>query len=137
MPAVLIAVADSDLCDLYQHFFAHHGWQVLSCGRGLGCLAQLRQRLPRLLILDVQLPSGGADGVLAVLRADADLGCIPVILTTTEASHEVSSCRVGPPIVHVLRKPFSLTTLLDLMSFTLQKGWPESWKECRATVCTA
>jgi hypothetical protein len=69
-PSVLVADADRDLCDLYRGFLSHHGWQVRTSGTGLDCLAQLRQSLPHFLVLDMHLPWGGADGLLAVMRDD-------------------------------------------------------------------
>jgi DNA-binding response OmpR family regulator len=88
-PAVVIADADLDLCDLYRRFFSHHGWQVRTSGEALACLVQLRQSSPQLLILDLHLPWGGADGLLAVMRDHRRLSRVPVILTCTEASSEL------------------------------------------------
>jgi two-component system phosphate regulon response regulator PhoB len=123
-PAVLIADADSDLCDLYRRFFSRHGWQVRTSAGGLECLAQLRQALPQLLILDWHLPWGGADGLLAVMRDDPGLARVPVILTSTEASPEVLPKVVSSPVVQALEKPFSLTVLLDLVRSRLGQALP-------------
>ena len=125
-PAVLIADADWDLCDLYWRFFSHRGWQVRTSGAGLECLTQLRQCSPHLLILDLRLPWGGADGLLAVMRDDPGLARIPVILTSTEAFPEALSSLISPPVVKVLWKPFSLTALFDIMCSELRKGY-QGW----------
>jgi CheY-like chemotaxis protein len=110
-PAVLIADADPELCDLYWRFFSHHGWEVRASGGGVDCLAQLRHSSPRLLILDLQLPWGGGDGLLEVMRGDPSLARIPVVLTTTAALPEALSGLLSPPVVQALWKPFSLTAL--------------------------
>jgi DNA-binding NtrC family response regulator len=130
-PDVLIADADGELCDLYRQFFSHHGWQVRTSGGGLDCLAQLRQSSPGLLILDLQLPWGGADGVLAVMRDDPRFARLPVILTSTETIPAALSGVVSPPVVRALWKPFSLTALLELVRSGLGKGQPVSRKEGR------
>jgi DNA-binding response OmpR family regulator len=133
MPTVLIAEADAELCDLYRRFFSHHSWQVQTTGGGLECLAQLRQSSPRILILDVHLPWGGADGLLAVMRDDPGLARIPVILTSTDSL----AGPVSPPVVHTLWKPFSLTALLEIVRAELGKGQPMPRKETREwTVCS-
>jgi CheY-like chemotaxis protein len=128
MPAVLIADGDQDLCDLYRELFAHYGWEVHVSGGGLECLTQLRQCLPQLLILDLQLLWGGADGLLAVMRDDPRFARIPVVLTLSEASPEAFSGLglVLPPVVRALWKPFSLTSLLELVRPELGNGQPES-----------
>src|SRR6516225_996430 len=130
-PAVLIADADRELCDLYRRFFSRHGWQVRTSGAGLECLTQLRQCSPQLLILDLQLPWGGADGLLAVMRDDPGLARVPVILTSTGASPEALSGLVSSPVVQALWKPFSLTALLEIVRSGSGKGEPVSRKESR------
>jgi two-component system cell cycle response regulator DivK len=130
-PAILIADADRELCDLYRRFFSHHGWQVRASGDGLECLARLRQLSPQLLILDLNLPWGGADGLLAVMREDPSLDRIPVILTSTEASPEAVSGLVSPPVVNVMWKPFSLTALFEIVRSGLGEGGPVSGKDSR------
>jgi CheY-like chemotaxis protein len=129
MPVVLIADLDRDLCDLYRRFFSDQGWQVQISGGSLECLAQLRQRPPHLLILDLDLPWGGADGLLAVMRDDPDLARVPVILTSTEVPPEALAGLVSPPVVQTLCKPFSLTVLLETVGPGLGKGQPVSRKE--------
>ena len=131
VPAVLIADADPELCDLYRRFFSHHAWQVRVAEDGLDCWAQLRQFVPQLLILDVTLPWGGADGLHAVMRDDPDLARVPVILTSAEASPKPHSGQVWPPVVQALGKPFSLTALLEIVRSGLGKGEPVSRKERR------
>ncbi len=112
---ILIADSDPELCDLYRRFFSHHGWPVQTAGGGLECLAQLRQRVPRLLILDVPLPWGGPDGLLAVMRDDPRLCHVPVILTSTSACSDIPAGLASPPVVRALWKPFPLQTLLEIV----------------------
>jgi DNA-binding NtrC family response regulator len=121
---VLIADADQELCDLYRRFFSHHRWQVRTSRGGLECLTQLLQSSPQLLILDHQLPWGGVDGVLAVMRDDPDLRRVPVILTSTEGFAALLPSVVSPPVVRALCKPFSLTALLDVMRSALEQEQP-------------
>ena len=119
-PAVLIADTDTDLCDLYRRFFSYHGWQVQTSGGGLECLAQLRRFTPDLLILDEQLPWGGADGVLGVMRDEPRFMNVPVILTFTAACSDGPSGLVSPPVVQALCKPFSFTALLEIMRSAME-----------------
>ena len=114
-PAVLIADTDTDLCDLYRRFFSYHGWQVQISGGGLECLAQLRRFTPDLLILDEQLPWGGAEGVLDVMREEPRFEYVPVILTFTAALPDSPSDLMVPPVVQTLPKPFSFAALLEIM----------------------
>jgi DNA-binding NtrC family response regulator len=130
-PTVLIADADQELCDLYRRFFSRHGWQVRTFREALTCLTQLRQDSPQLLILDLSLPWGGADGLLAVMRDDPGLARVPVVLTSTTAYAETLSCLVSPPVVWALVKPISLTALLEFMRAKLGNRQPGRRNESR------
>jgi DNA-binding response OmpR family regulator len=119
---VYIADADRELCDLYRRFFTHHGWRVEISGGGLECLAQLRRSLPHLLVLDAQLPWGGADGLLAVMRDDPCLARIPVVLTSMGDFPQPPGGLVLPSVVRTLAKPFSLAVLLEIAVAGLGKA---------------
>jgi len=131
VPTVLIADVDRELCGLYRRFFSCHGWQVQTFGEALTCLTQLRQDSPQLLILDLSLPWGGADGLLAVMRDDPGLARVPVVLTSTTAYADTLFCLVSPPVVRALVKPFALTALLELMPAKLGNGQPGRRNESR------
>jgi DNA-binding response OmpR family regulator len=113
VPSVLIAEADADLRAIYQRFFAYQRWQVQTAGGGLECLAKLRQSPPELLVLDWELPWGGGEGVLALMRDDPRLRRVPVLLTSVLTSPQALAGLVTPPVMHALRKPFPLGALLE------------------------
>jgi len=118
---VFLADGDQDLCDLYRLYFSRSGWRVETSGDGIECLAQLRQSTPQVLILDLQLLWGGADGLLSVMRDNAALAEIPVILTSTDTLPDAYSSLTSPPVVQALGKPFSLTVLLEAARAQLLK----------------
>jgi CheY-like chemotaxis protein len=126
-PTLQIADADRDICHLYKTFFSRHGWQVRTSGGGVECLAQLRQGAPHLLILDLDLPWGGVEGVLAVMRDDPRLARVPVILTSAGVPPETVAGLIAPPVVRALEKPNSLATLLGMALTEWQNGGP-GWK---------
>jgi DNA-binding response OmpR family regulator len=120
MPTVLIAEADADLRAIYQRFFSYHSWQVQTAGGGLECLAKLRQLPPDLLVLDWELPWGGGEGVLTLMRENPRLRRVPVLLTSVLTSPQALSGLVTPPVVQALQKPFPLRALLEQLSFHRQ-----------------
>lgn len=80
MQQLLIADADDDLSDVYQKYFAAHGYSVRVTSGGVECLMALRETTPDVLVLDSELKWGGADGVLAVMVEEDGLSTIPVVL---------------------------------------------------------
>src|SRR5579863_4951568 len=64
---VLVAHPDAGLRSACRESLGGEGCEVASAGSGLECLSQLKVDLPDVLVLDVDLPWGGGDGVLAWL----------------------------------------------------------------------
>jgi CheY-like chemotaxis protein len=116
-PLLLIAEGDDTLIDLFRQYCSRCGYDVETAAGGLECLRKLRRSSCQLLVLDVDLPWGGGDGVLALMREDPRLARIPVILISTT----VRSDLVAPPVVHALRKPFLLNALLERVRSVVPK----------------
>lgn len=72
MPTVLIAVANFDQQAQF-HDLLPGNFVVEVASNGLECIARLRQLAPELLVLDLDLPWGGGDGVLAYLAEEPSL----------------------------------------------------------------
>jgi CheY-like chemotaxis protein len=116
MSTVLFADADRELRDACRQFLSRHGFQVDAAADGLECLAKLRRTVPDLLILDLELPWGGGDGVLGLLREEPRKLPNRVVLTSAIAAIKVLGNFVAAPVVQVLAKPFALSTLLESAS---------------------
>lgn len=112
MQTVLFADADRELCDIYGELLEPYDYRVEMAGNGVECMTKLRQLRPDLLVLDLDLPWGGGDGVLAVMRKDPRLALIPVVLTATGASQALDRLLATRLVVQLLTKPFQLSALL-------------------------
>ena len=113
MPTVLCADADRELRDVYVWLLSSYGFRVETADDGLECLAKLRQFVPDLLLLDLELPWGGGDGVLEVMRGNPSLLPARVVLTSSVAPAHVLDGLVSPPAVQALAKPFQLSALVE------------------------
>jgi DNA-binding NtrC family response regulator len=121
-PTLLIADRDAGLLDVFQRFLLRHNFEVRTAAGGLECLDQMRRAPCEALLLDCQLPWGGCDGVLAVMRDEPELRRVPVVLTCADECADDFSNRVSPPVVHALERPFSLTQLLESVRAALSCG---------------
>ncbi len=108
-PVLLIAESDDTLIEVFRLYCSRSGYDVETAAGGLECLRKLRRSSCQLLVLDVDLPWGGGDGVLALMREDPRLARIPVILISTRVHADL----IAPPVVQALRKPFSLNVLVE------------------------
>jgi DNA-binding response OmpR family regulator len=111
----LIADPSPSLRDCYRRFLSSQGHEVETACQVEDCLGKLLRSPPAILILDQDLPWGGAEKVLLALR-EAWSGENPVAVILTDAG--VAGTPDGnfrAPVVAHLSKPFPLSTLQDVI----------------------
>ena len=79
---VLVIDDDQATRDLLARFLTKEGFRVATAADGRIGLEQARARRPRAILLDVTMPRMDGWTVLRTLRADPDLGDVPVIMVT-------------------------------------------------------
>jgi CheY-like chemotaxis protein len=89
MPSIRVLLSHPDLGVLSacQERLANGGFAVAAAPSGLECLARLRSFTPDVLVLDMDLPWGGGEGVLARLGEDRDLPRVPVVILSSRSAH--------------------------------------------------
>jgi len=80
---VLLADSDESLQHAYRTALAQEGIELQTALSGLDCVARLRECTPDLLILELQVPWGGGDGVLAIMSHTVGLTMVPVMILTS------------------------------------------------------
>ena len=96
---VLMADPDESFHPVYREPLSREGFEVDMALSGLECVSRLRERVPDVLVLELQLPWGGGDGVLAIMGEVPDLAAVPVMVLT--------SCRDPHVLERVARFPIS------------------------------
>lgn len=86
MTRVVIADSSPGAANVYGGFFAARGYEVVTATNGLECLDCLDRLQPDVLILDVRLPSGGAERVIAWLEGAQAVQPVPAVVLTGYAS---------------------------------------------------
>ncbi len=87
------------------------GYSVLTAGNGKMALSMLRQvEAPSLILLDINMPIMNGNEFLRIIRSDAELRSIPVVVMT--ASLETKET-IG--VDFILHKPFDLASVLNLV----------------------
>ncbi len=115
-PTALFADADPQYRETYDWLLRSYGFEVTVAGTGLECLERLYHRVPDLLVLDMEMPWGGGEGVLWAIRGEPWLLPGRVVLTRSRESACGREERRRPAWVRRLYKPFSLWGLMQLAS---------------------
>jgi CheY-like chemotaxis protein len=119
---VLVAESDAGLRDVYKKFLGGRDFDVQTAACGLECLEKLRQELPDVLVLDLALPWGGGDGVLAWLCEEGLQSEVAVVLMSTSGGRQEAPQSTQAPVVESLAKPFTLAALLQSVFTAAKEG---------------
>jgi len=88
-PACILVVDDvADNVEILRMRLTSLGYEVVVAEDGEQALAQVRETLPDLILLDIMMPKIDGLEVVRRLKADASLPFIPVILVTAKASQK-------------------------------------------------
>ena len=98
------------------------GYDVRSAGTGEDGLRQAREALPRVILLDVELPDIDGYSVCRRLKDDSRTAGIPVILCTSRGEALDEADRAGVQAHAYLPKPFSPSALRDLVTRFTAEG---------------
>jgi CheY-like chemotaxis protein len=91
------------------------GYDVVTAMTAADGLRQARSALPRVILLDVELPDGDGYTVCRELKADPATAAIPVILCTARGEALDEADRAGVEADAYLPKPFSPSGLRELV----------------------
>lgn len=119
---VLVVEDDDDVRLELREALEYEGYEVLASRHGTQALEILRAGAAatiRLIILDLSMPSMSGWELIEVLRHDATLTSIPVVVATGVRGRDASE--VGRA-VHWLRKPYGLDELLDTVRKALGRA---------------
>lgn len=109
---ILVVEDDPDIRETVALVLEEAGFVVETAPHGAAALTRLREgSAPSLILLDLMMPVMNARQFLEERARDARLEAIPVLLLT--AAGEARSFDLG--VRAVLRKPFSLDALLELV----------------------
>jgi CheY-like chemotaxis protein len=116
---ILVVDDRNELLHLMRRVLEDEQYQVSILQEGKDAFSKVKSMVPDLLILDLKLGDMSGQDVLKQIKSDSATSDIPVIVYTAAVleAEEVSRLIESDPLryneVHLLRKPFELTALLD------------------------
>ena len=124
----LVLVADDDPItrELVVFRLQADGHECIAVEDGTGALAAVRERVPELAVLDVNMPGMSGFDVCRELRTDPALGRLPVLMLTASAQEGDVTQGFGSGADDYLVKPFNPRELSDRVRALLYRaaGFP-------------
>jgi len=109
-PRLIVADDNADMRDYLRRLLGR--WDVETVANGHQALAAIRARRPDLVITDVMMPELDGFGLIAAIRADPELGDLPVIMLSARAGEEARIEGLEAGATDYLGKPFAARELL-------------------------
>jgi CheY-like chemotaxis protein len=108
---VLVVEDDSAIRQLLEDVLLESGYTVALALNGRDALAEIRRRVPDLVLLDLMLPDMDGWSFLKACEGDRKLLSIPILVISAAAPAGVHEAqKLGAPLF--LRKPFDISQLL-------------------------
>ena len=127
MASILIVDDDRDLAELLGDLLRENGLEVRTARDGREGLKLVEERLPDLILLDVEMPIlGGPEMSYRMLVHDAGEERVPIVLVSGVTDLFKVAELVGTP--YYLGKPFDLERISALVSRALVERTPPAPK---------
>jgi two-component system nitrogen regulation response regulator GlnG len=113
MPTLLVIDDEPSVRYSFRHVFAGGGIEVLEAGTAAEGLAQVRERSPDVVVLDLQLPDGSGLNVFRTIHAEDEKR--PVVFITAHGTTETAIEAMKGGAFDYLVKPVDLERLSQIL----------------------
>src|ERR1700752_433400 len=129
MPSILVVEDEPAIQELLRVNLEDAGFAVRTVADAESALAQIRNALPDLLLLDWMLPGQSGLGLARGLRGDARRGQLAVIMGTARGEEAARVAGLEAWVDDYVTKPFSPRELKARIKTVLRRRAPESAQE--------
>jgi two-component system phosphate regulon response regulator PhoB len=131
VPAVLLVDDERDLLALLEFNLRAAGFETLLATTGEEALAQLRRRVPDLVVLDLMLPDVAGTEVCRQIKSDPRTKRVPVVMLTAKGEEvdRVVGFELGAD--DYVTKPFSVRELVLRLKAVLRRAGSGPAQEAR------
>lgn len=118
-PTVLYVEDEAPLRGLVEYWLSDAGYRVLLAADGVEALEIVRAEKPDLVITDAMMPNMSGDELIEIMKDDADLASIPIVMATAAASPFRVKKVMERGCHAVLGKPLDERSFLDAAAAAL------------------
>ncbi|HEU5103877.1 MAG TPA: response regulator transcription factor [Roseiflexaceae bacterium] len=119
---ILVVDDDKQIVRLVQSYLEQAGFQVLSEYDGAAALRAIRTERPDLVVLDLMLPDQDGWAITRIVRGDASLAGLPIIMLTArvEDTDKIVGLELGAD--DYVAKPFNPRELVARVRAVIRRG---------------
>jgi two-component system phosphate regulon response regulator PhoB len=124
MSRVLVVDDDFDISETLQHALELAGYDSVAALTGAAALAEVKRRVPDLILLDQMLPDIDGAEICRRLRASPETRRVPIMFLTARAEESARIRGLALGADDYITKPFSLDELLLRIQAVLRRATP-------------
>lgn len=113
MKLILIVEDKPASRELLRTVLEQQGYEVVEAENGEEALARLRERVPDLVLMDLQIPARNGYDVLKEIRKDSRLNNLPVVAVTANAMPADRDKVLAAGFTSYIAKPVALARLRE------------------------
>jgi DNA-binding response OmpR family regulator len=126
MARILVADDDVDIRELVEFKLTSLGHDVVAVSDGAAAILACQEQRPDLVVLDVMMPGLSGLDAVRVIRAEAHLATLPVILLTARAQESDVETGFDSGADDYITKPFSPRELAHRVEALLARECTDS-----------
>lgn len=113
-PLLVMVVDDSvTVRKVTSRLLERHGMSVLTAKDGVDAMALLKERVPDVMLLDIEMPRMDGFEVASQIRADEQLKELPIIMITSRSGQKHRDRAMAIGVNEYLSKPYQESMLLE------------------------
>lgn len=112
MADILVVDDERDIRELVCDILQDEGFSTRMAGNSDECMAQLQQKLPALIILDIWLKDSHMDGIDILKTVKRDMPEVPVVIISGHGNIEIAVAAIKQGAYDFIEKPFNIDQLL-------------------------
>jgi two-component system cell cycle response regulator DivK len=124
MKSILIVEDKPNSRELLRTVLEQQGYDVAEAGDGEEALSMIRQQVPDLVLMDLQIPARNGFDVLQEIRKDKRLAGLPVVAITAKAMPGDREKVLAAGFTGYIAKPVALAHLRSEVSRLLEPKQP-------------
>ncbi|MBT8442984.1 MAG: response regulator, partial [Gammaproteobacteria bacterium] len=115
-PLALVVDDSITMRRVTQRLLERHGMRVVTAKDGVEAITMLREHIPDIILLDVEMPRMDGYEFAAHVRADPEARDVPIVMITSRVSDKHKARAIELGVNDYLGKPYQETKLLDAVN---------------------
>ncbi|WP_312172296.1 response regulator [Chryseobacterium sp.] len=110
---IIVCDDNQDNMDILKILLELEGYSVITVNDSTQIMQRIKEDCPNILIVDLWMPKLCGDKIIKIVRSDANLNQLPIIVLSASHNGEYVALKAGAD--YYINKPFDIDILIDII----------------------